>query len=154
MERVRAFVSASSHEAARARWAIESLEATGLIRVEDRWPYGAEAWAKRDRAYSREQQAEYAEGHEAFIKRARLFWLLFPRDHSDGALYELGFANAHREHVGDWWLWSVATGADVTRTITTSRCNYRDTSDELGLVECARRAAEIVRSRSADTVAL
>lgn len=148
-ERVPVFISASSREGKRARVFAEALEGSGIVKIEDRWFADCESWARTDARYTREQQSEIAEYHEAYIKRARVFWLLHAHELSEGSIYEYGFARAHQAHVGNWWTHIVVTGPHVSRCVFTSRADVRDCSDFVGLHAVIARAHEIL-SRAHD----
>lgn len=134
------YLSGASRELARVRKVAAALEQTGMFHLVDPWWIGAEEWAGKDYLHTRQAAVGYAAGHERAMRDAQIFWLLWPRQGSHGALYELGYVSAHRWHAGSSRVPLVVTGPGASETIYTAAADYRDESDELGLVECMRLA--------------
>lgn len=147
MKPVAVYLSGASREAMRVQtMALRLGKATdGMAQIADRWFDGADAWSGKDDTHPREAQVYFAEEHERAIRASRLFWLLWPRKASYGALYELGYAAAHRHHAMAPRLPLVVSGKGCSQTIYTGAADYRDESDECGLVEVARRVLSLSR---------
>lgn len=139
------YLAAPSRELDRVRAAVTKLESCGLFRLLDPWWQTAEKWSGRDAELERTDQTRIAETHEAHIRHARIFWMLWPERISHGAVYELGYASAHRWCVGAARLQIVVSGRGSSQTIYTASAQYRDESDALGFMAvlwCARAGRE------------
>jgi hypothetical protein len=123
------------------KW-VERLKAEKGIALVSTWHLGAAEWSGRDARLTRTEQAVRSQLNAKQLREARIFWLLFPLGHSDGALEELGYARAQRWHVGPERLRIVVTGEGSSRTLCTADADYRDVSDELGFVEVVRLATK------------
>lgn len=132
------YLSGSSRELDRVRRVARDLERTRMVLLTDPWWHGAEEWAGRDGLHTRLAAIGYAAGHERAIRDAQIFWLLWPHQVSFGAVYELGYVSAHRWHVGTPKLPIVVSGRGVSDTIYTAAADYRDESDDMGLMEVLR----------------
>jgi hypothetical protein len=138
------YLGGASREAGRVRRWAAGLESTGLVQVIDRWFDGAEQWAGRDGDHAEASQRAITREHFDNIRRARIFWLLYPNERSAGSLVELGYALAHRAHEEPGWLRVVATGFDVLGTVFTANADFRHASDAQGLRDVLQRAQALI----------
>lgn len=135
------YLSGSSRDLDRVRKVAADLERTGRFLLTDRWWEGAEVWAGKDGLHSLLTAVSIAAAHERAMRDAAIFWLLWPRTPSFGAVYELGYVTAHRWHQGARRAATViVTGPGASDTVYTAAADYRDQSDQFGFGEVLRLA--------------
>lgn len=140
------YLAGPSTELPRVTRYAEKLEASGLVHVTCRWwedvlanGVGADAemsWRDQTRRAMRDRRGVCA---------ASILWCLWPNQTSHGAAWECGYADA-RCAIGTSPTHIVITGPRSHECIFTSLV-FRDSSDDIGLVEVLRAASEIGRRR-------
>jgi hypothetical protein len=112
-------------------------EYRGLVEIVEPWWERFRAAGADDSSLTRGEQGRHALRSLYALDCADLFWGLWPETYSAGTTFEYGYAYARAQ--------TVITGRTSADCIFTARADYRDSSDQLGLVEVIRRA-EIMRS--------
>jgi hypothetical protein len=135
------YLAGASREYERVRKWAAALEASELCTIADRWFDSAHLWAGNDERVSRLVQTTIAEREQAAVRRARIFWLLWPDQPSAGAFIELGYALSHR-HYSAQHVEVVCSGERALESIFTATADFRSDSDVLAydsVIECVER---------------
>lgn len=142
--KLRLYLAGASAEHERVSRMADVLHESGLVALPDPWWVGADQWTGRDSEHCVETQRSIAFAHMWTIMTCHVFWLLWPRQPSHGAMFELGIAARLSPAVR-----TIVTGPGCSSSIYTALADVRDESCAVGLFEVMRAVAERQRLLSA-----
>lgn len=140
-DRLRVYLGGPSGELSRVLSYARAQQDSGLVELTSHWFEGAEAWAGRDEILDDREQRKRITENLCAIRRAQLVWILWPDfGRSEGAVGELGYAVAHRWHVGSERQTVWVSGRRVRSSITTAAADERLVEDDAALLRVLRFA--------------
>lgn len=137
----RVYLAGASRELPRVLRYVRLLEASGLVVLTYRWWDAVAAHGvDKDSELTKEEARRHASADLRGVESADVLWCLWPEVFSVAAPLELGYALGRRTA-------TVVSGAKSHECIFTALADYRDTSDDLGLIETLRIAKAHYTSR-------
>lgn len=128
---MKVYLAGASSELPRVLKYAAELEKRGVTLTYPWWRDVQKHGPGNDGTLTREAQEQYARADLRGVEDADVVWALWPSGRSMGAPFEVGYATAIGQSV-------VATGERAHECIFLAMADYRDISDDLGLVEVMR----------------